>query len=157
MGAVESCLACDSKRSGENDPMAQRTEIKRGTTDHFKRGPNVRTLSPRSSASTAVSSTSDGLAKVGIGAYFQRSKDDSNILLVKSVLKGSPSYATGMVKVGDEVVSVDGCDCYGFSLAELAEKLLGHPGTEVVCGFKSCETGKQYTVTIVRGINARSI
>jgi hypothetical protein len=62
-----------------------------------------RDFPPLSCPTQAVSSTSDGLAKVGIGAYFQRSKDDSNILLVKSVLKGSPSYATGMVKVGDEV------------------------------------------------------
>ena len=136
--------------------------------------------SPRSSASTAVSTASDGLAKVGIGAYFQRSKvcgeptashaifialvvepsaeqtmrmpmlllcmsvmscafgqDDANVLLVKSVLKGSPSQMTGQVRVGDAVVSVDGCDCYGFSLAELAEKLLGHPGTEVICCFRN--------------------
>lgn len=86
-------------------------------------------------------------------------QEDSSVLLVKSVLKGSPANQTGLVRVGDavsprlsfhlhfppqrdsdaigQIVSVDGTDCYGFSLAELAERLLGHPGTEVVCRFRN--------------------
>eukprot|EP00282_Hemiselmis_andersenii_P020323 CAMPEP_0172040396 /NCGR_PEP_ID=MMETSP1041-20130122/24475_1 /TAXON_ID=464988 /ORGANISM="Hemiselmis andersenii, Strain CCMP439" /LENGTH=126 /DNA_ID=CAMNT_0012698289 /DNA_START=232 /DNA_END=609 /DNA_ORIENTATION=- len=126
MGDMQSCLACDSKRSDEAAAQSKRTEIS------IVPGGAHRT-SPRSTASTAISTASDGLAKVGIGAYFQRDPNDSNVLLVKSVLKGSPSQLTGKILVGDRITSVDGKSCYGFSLAELAERLLGHPGSEVKC------------------------
>mmetsp|Transcript_26422 Transcript_26422/g.66677 ORF Transcript_26422/g.66677 Transcript_26422/m.66677 type:complete len:151 (-) Transcript_26422:82-534(-) len=150
MGDVQSCLACDSKRSEENQAHSKRTEIS------LVPGGAQRS-SPRSTASTAVSTASDGLAKVGIGAYFQRDPGDANLLLVKSVLKGSPSQMTGKILVGDKITSVDGKSCYGFSLAELAERLLGHPGSEVTCTFSHPGETSEYSVTLVRGINARSL
>lgn len=64
--------------------------------------------------------------KVGIGAYFHRSKDDDELLQVKSLLKGSPAQVSERIAIGDYIIAVNGESVYGKSLAELAEKLLGY-------------------------------
>mmetsp|Transcript_15598 Transcript_15598/g.24255 ORF Transcript_15598/g.24255 Transcript_15598/m.24255 type:complete len:150 (+) Transcript_15598:153-602(+) len=90
--------------------------------------------------------------KVGIGAYFQKSKTDPSGLSVKSLLSGSPAQTCNRIKVGDIIMSVDGMEVYGKKLAELAEVLLGPPGSPVTLKFKESKSGEVYDVTIQRGI-----
>mmetsp|Transcript_17878 Transcript_17878/g.49531 ORF Transcript_17878/g.49531 Transcript_17878/m.49531 type:complete len:192 (+) Transcript_17878:230-805(+) len=92
-------------------------------------------------------------AKVGIGVYFQRSKEDDGALVVKSILKGSPSQLSNKVFVGDVILAVNGESVYGKSLAELAEKLLGPAGTQVECTFQNGVTKEVTTLSLPRGIN----
>lgn len=68
----------------------------------------------------------------GIGAYFQKSLADPGGLAVKSLLTNSPAQQCGKITVGDIVISVNGENVYGKKLAELAEHLLGPPGSEVM-------------------------
>eukprot|EP00961_Rhodomonas_salina_P075802 1017174-Rhodomonas_salina.4 len=88
----------------------------------------------------------------GIGAYFQKSNADPQGLAVKSLLANSPAQNSGKIKVGDIILSVDGQNVYGKKLAELAEVLLGPPGSEVTLEFKNEKSSNKYSVKMVRGI-----
>ena len=72
-------------------------------------------------------------AKVGIGAYFQRSKEEEDMLQVKvsrcmctslllkgavqSLLKGSPAQLCNKISIGDRIIAVNGESVHGRSLA----------------------------------------
>ena len=45
---------------------------------------------------------------VGIGAYFCPSESDPGVIVVKSLLPGSPAEECGKIAEGDVIVSVDG-------------------------------------------------
>jgi C-terminal processing protease CtpA/Prc len=93
-------------------------------------------------------------ARVGIGAYFQRDKDIDSVLSVKSLLKGSPAQQCNKIAVGDHIMAVNGASVESFSLAELAEKLLGPTGSVVECTFARRGTNERYAVSLTRGINS---
>ena len=50
---------------------------------------------------------------------------------MKSLVQGSTAYQCGQVRVGDEIIAVDGLSVSHDSLAELAQKILGEAGSKV--------------------------
>ena len=146
MGEVQSCLACDENRSagdmkskeqGMRKPLSAVNQNVTRSNNNLSSKHSVASsrvcrpsctapiMSHRETAQSnpytdlqqSTGSNGEGLNKVGIGAYFERSKDDENVLRVKSVLRGSPASACGQINVGDHIVAVDGESVYGSSLA----------------------------------------
>lgn len=66
---------------------------------------------------------------VGIGAYFCPLQLNSHLMVVKSLLPGSPAKRCGKILAGDAIVSINGTDTRGKRLPELAIHMLGAPGT----------------------------
>eukprot|EP00802_Teleaulax_amphioxeia_P006012 Tamp_06016.p1 GENE.Tamp_06016~~Tamp_06016.p1 ORF type:complete len:536 (+),score=88.74 Tamp_06016:113-1609(+) len=97
---------------------------------------SVRHAHSRSGSTT--SSMLAARAKVGVGIYFQRPPNSDAGLQVKNIMKGSAAEKCGMVKVGDEIIAVDGQPVRGCSLAELANKILGASNTMVELSFRGC-------------------
>lgn len=93
-----------------------------------------------------------GIIFPGIGAYFQKSNQDGQGLAVKSLLQNSPAQLCGKIKVGDVILVVNDEKVYGRKLAELAEVLLGPPGSQVKLEFKREKSNEEYTVKLTRGI-----
>eukprot|EP00284_Hemiselmis_tepida_P001112 CAMPEP_0174941412 /NCGR_PEP_ID=MMETSP1355-20121228/71620_1 /TAXON_ID=464990 /ORGANISM="Hemiselmis tepida, Strain CCMP443" /LENGTH=121 /DNA_ID=CAMNT_0016188519 /DNA_START=114 /DNA_END=475 /DNA_ORIENTATION=- len=121
MGDAQSCLSCDgANRSGAKEALQNRVPLSEVNVNKHTGAPSV--------ASSVGTARSDGMCKVGIGAYFMKKEENPKILKVKSVLRGSPSDAAGVIAVGDTIDEVDGASAYGSSLAELADMLLGHQG-----------------------------
>ena len=56
--------------------------------------------------------------------------------------------------MGDHIMAVNGASVESFSLAELAEKLLGPTGSVVECTFARRGTNERYAVSLTRGINS---
>uniref|UniRef100_A0A7S0MG07 PDZ domain-containing protein n=1 Tax=Cryptomonas curvata TaxID=233186 RepID=A0A7S0MG07_9CRYP len=184
MGEVQSCLQCDAKREPKPDNLQDKRRapttpntlapgpgrVPSGGQDPAAGGAppwsdwrSNRSVSRTSSAQSSRQPSpsrrdADGTgyekAKVGIGVYFQRSKEDEGALVVKSILKGSPSQLSNKVFVGDVILAVNGDSVYGKSLAELAEKLLGPSGTVVECTFQNGATKEVTTLSLPRGITA---
>mmetsp|Transcript_8873 Transcript_8873/g.21948 ORF Transcript_8873/g.21948 Transcript_8873/m.21948 type:complete len:157 (-) Transcript_8873:83-553(-) len=146
MGGAESCLACDAKRGGVSD--SSKPERKPLTT------PIPSQISSAISTGGSSISSVGEKARVGIGAYFQRDKALDSVLSVKSLLKGSPAQQCAKITVGDHILAVNAISVEAFSLAELAEKLLGPTGSVVECTFARRGTGERYSVALTRGINS---
>mmetsp|Transcript_6767 Transcript_6767/g.15853 ORF Transcript_6767/g.15853 Transcript_6767/m.15853 type:complete len:164 (+) Transcript_6767:194-685(+) len=156
MGDAQSCLACDSKRqsvTSKRTPVDDKSRVL--ATPESRVGGSQRSSSRPSSmrGDSEIGGIADK-ARVGIGAYFQRNKEQQDALQVKSLLKGSPAQLCNKISIGDTIVAVNGESVYGKSLAELAEKLLGPSGSPVECAFEKGGSKEQYSVTLVRGINA---
>lgn len=64
----------------------------------------------------------------GIGAELGLNKDDR--IIVIAPLDSSPAEKAGL-KPGDLILSVDGKDTFGWTLAQAVEKIRGHKGTDV--------------------------
>ncbi|EKX35389.1 hypothetical protein GUITHDRAFT_155501 [Guillardia theta CCMP2712] len=151
MGEAQSCLACDSKRN------AKPADVRKAVPDEKSSLVSIPAGEYRTSSVDSGSTSSSKFlekAKVGIGAYFQRSKEEEDMLQVKSLLKGSPAQLCNKISIGDRIIAVNGESVHGRSLAELAEKLLGPTGSVVECTFKSVKSNEIFSVTLVRGINA---
>ena len=54
--------------------------------------------------------------------------------------------------MGDVVLAVNGDNVHGKKLAELAQVLLGPPGSTVQMTFKCMGSNEEYTVNVERGI-----
>ncbi|EKX40314.1 hypothetical protein GUITHDRAFT_113554 [Guillardia theta CCMP2712] len=140
MGEVQSCLSCESKRTSTSSKRIPATENARSSWPGADRDSPVD--SPKSQKNIKLgtaqrTSSSNSLEKVGIGAYFKRGMDnDVEVLEIKTFLKGSPADVCNDISVGDIIVAVEGKSVEGISLAELAERLLGPPGSQVTCSFK---------------------
>mmetsp|Transcript_96874 Transcript_96874/g.141710 ORF Transcript_96874/g.141710 Transcript_96874/m.141710 type:complete len:96 (+) Transcript_96874:174-461(+) len=80
----------------------------------------------------------------------------THIHLAKSFLKNSPAELTKEICVGDIIVEVDREQVEGWSLSELAERILGPTGSVVECSFRRKADGELYTVKVARGRNALS-
>lgn len=63
----------------------------------------------------------------GVGVWLNREQDQTKVV---TVLEGSPADSAGVVP-GDVITSVDGKPLTGLSLDEVAQKILGEPGTQV--------------------------
>mmetsp|Transcript_49329 Transcript_49329/g.77065 ORF Transcript_49329/g.77065 Transcript_49329/m.77065 type:complete len:153 (-) Transcript_49329:826-1284(-) len=148
MGADQSCC---SKRS---ESKMQSRSISKVPKDDVLSAVAFRTISKEEARGAVKAAPENGTKaeKVGIGAYFQKSKSDPNGLAVKSLLTGSPAQKCDKIFVGDIILEVDGGNVYGKKLAELAEVLLGPPGSKVKLLFRSESTGDKYTVVLERGI-----
>mmetsp|Transcript_33513 Transcript_33513/g.69225 ORF Transcript_33513/g.69225 Transcript_33513/m.69225 type:complete len:162 (+) Transcript_33513:170-655(+) len=154
MGDAQSCLACDSKRQSVTSKRTAVDDKRVLATPESRVGTSERSSRPSSMRGDSEIGGIADKARVGIGAYFQRNKEQQDALQVKSLLKGSPAQLCNKVSIGDTIIAVNGESVYGKSLAELAEKLLGPSGSPVECSFEKGSTKEMYTVTLVRGINA---
>jgi carboxyl-terminal processing protease len=63
----------------------------------------------------------------GVGVWLNREQDQTKVV---TVLEGSPAEEAGVLP-GDVIVAVDGKAITGLSLDEVAQKILGRPGTQV--------------------------
>jgi len=150
MGAEQS-LCCDKRNDSSKAGDARLKDVRQEVNGGSNPGDSTWTRDDAHSAATTPPNGSSP-EKVGIGAYFQRSAIDTNGLAVKSLLKGSPAERCGKIAVGDIVLEVNGDNVYGKKLAELAQVLLGPPGSSVQMTFKSIGGGSEYTVKLDRGI-----
>ena len=69
----------------------------------------------------------------GIGCAFESGEGIG--LLVHSLVAGGPADACGLIRKGDELVSVGGTDVRGMGASELAQVLIGPVGTSVHVRF----------------------
>lgn len=72
----------------------------------------------------------------GVGLWLRQDADGR--LLVSGVQEGAPAARVG-VRVGDEVVSVDGVDVVGRPVADVLGRLRGADGSEVRVGFRRAD------------------
>jgi C-terminal processing protease CtpA/Prc len=76
-----------------------------------------------------------GADKVGIGLFFRADQDDGAIQVI-SMVPGSSAHLSGLVVVGDKLISIDNESVFGFSLMHLRTKLHGLPGTYAILDFE---------------------
>lgn len=84
----------------------------------------------------------------GIGVVI-RTLEESGEIEVVSVLRGSPAGAVG-VEPGDIFVEVDGENVLGLNQTELAGRVRGPAGTDVVITFRRGEEHVTFTITRAR-------
>lgn len=70
-------------------------------------------------------------------------------IIVVSPLEGSPAQKAG-IKVGDEIMSVDGQSTAGWTLSQAVDKIRGPKGSNVVLGIIHKGDSKTVNITIVR-------
>jgi carboxyl-terminal processing protease len=63
----------------------------------------------------------------GVGVWLNRNQEQTKVV---TVLEGSPAEEAGVL-AGDVITAVDGKPVSGLSLDEVAQKILGRPGTQV--------------------------
>lgn len=91
--------------------------------------------------------TSNEYAGVGLSTEF---KQAPNVLTVKEVFQNSPAKKAGL-KVGDQILAIDGKSTTGMSEEDTTNLLRGEAGTKVI--LKISRQGKDaFDVTIIRGI-----
>lgn len=73
----------------------------------------------------------------GVGLWLNRDQDQIKIV---TVLDTSPAEEAGIL-AGDVITAVDGKSISGLSLDEVAQKILGKPGTQVRIGILRTEEG----------------
>lgn len=83
---------------------------------------------------------------VGIGVEL---KEGNNYVEINKVFKGGAAEKGG-VRAGDVIKSINGESAIEFTPAEVADRVLGEEGTEVVITFERNET--EYTLTLIRAI-----
>ena len=86
-------------------------------------------------------------ASAGGGAGVEVTVGDGGKLVIVAPQPGGPAERAG-VQPGDVVIAVNGADVQGLSAYELAEKLLGEPGTPLE--FTVERAGKRVAVPLVR-------
>mmetsp|Transcript_56216 Transcript_56216/g.114963 ORF Transcript_56216/g.114963 Transcript_56216/m.114963 type:complete len:149 (-) Transcript_56216:326-772(-) len=144
MGQDQSCC---SKRQESKGNIHKISKVPKGEVVTDIGAIGAKAYDPKPSTETVSKAE-----KVGIGAYFQKSQADPGGLAVKSLLANSPAQQCGKITVGDIILSVNGENVYGKKLAELAEVLLGPPGSEVTLVFKREASDEKYDVKMTRGI-----
>jgi C-terminal processing protease CtpA/Prc len=77
-------------------------------------------------------------------------------VFIKSVVPGGACDRDGYVQVGDTVLSVNGENVVGLSVAEIRERIVGPIGSEVAVSLESGATGQTYERVLVRG-NAQPV
>ncbi|MBW4491581.1 MAG: PD40 domain-containing protein [Oscillatoria princeps RMCB-10] len=91
--------------------------------------------------------TSDEYAGVGLSTKF---KQEPKVLTVEEVFQNSPAKKAGL-KVGDQILAIDGKSTIGMSEEETTNLLRGEAGTKVI--LKIYRQGKDaFDVTVIRGI-----
>jgi carboxyl-terminal processing protease len=77
-----------------------------------------------------------------IGVQLERHGD---AVVIVGIATGSPAFRAG-IKVGDEVVSVDGVSARRGDLASLSRRLEGPAGTQVTLAIRRGATERSYTL-----------
>ena len=83
----------------------------------------------------------------GIGSIM---KNIDSVITVVELYKDSPSYKAGL-KIGDQILEVDGKSTKGKTSKEVANIVRGAPGTDIVFTIKSYNEDKTKKITIERG------
>uniref|UniRef100_A0A7S0R1J7 PDZ domain-containing protein n=1 Tax=Cryptomonas curvata TaxID=233186 RepID=A0A7S0R1J7_9CRYP len=109
--------------------------------------------SPDSPAGSSFSESPGRLeAYQGIGIHLRKCKDDDRAMEVQSMVDGCPAHLSNKVFVGDIIIAVNGEDVYGYTLVQIARRLLGPAGTYVECTFQKRNTGEISSLTLQRGV-----
>ncbi len=83
----------------------------------------------------------------GIGSVM---KNIDSVITVVELYKDSPSYKAGL-RIGDQILEVEGKSTKGKSSKEVASIVRGAPGTDIVFTVKSFNENKTKKITINRG------
>lgn len=84
----------------------------------------------------------------GVGLYISNDTDDNRVTVV-SPLSGSPAEKAGLVS-GDKIIAVDGEDVTGEYIDEVASKMKGKEGSEVVLTVVKKNSGRTTDITLTR-------
>ncbi len=104
----------------------------------------VKTVSKPKDVSSKYFTPRAGTA--GTGACYTLSPQGACVFRVASPSSSAyEAVASGLLKVGDVLIKVDGEDVQGQHITELASKLLGHPHTTVKLTFRR---GLEKTVNV---------
>lgn len=84
----------------------------------------------------------------GVGLYISNDTEDNRVTVV-SPLSGSPAEKAGLVS-GDKIIAVDGEDVTGEYIDEVASKMKGKEGSEVVLTVVKKNSGRTTDITLTR-------
>jgi len=85
----------------------------------------------------------------GVGMYI--SFDEDGAVAVSEPIEGSPAYNAGLVS-GDKILSVNGESTENMSVEDVASRMKGKEGTDVVLSVLKLETGETVEITLTRAI-----
>jgi len=85
----------------------------------------------------------------GVGIVFQAGQQGEG-LVVASLAVDGPAEVSGQVRAGDVLVSIDRVDVRGMSAEDLAQYILGPPGSTVRLGFLR-QASQVHYVELTRG------
>mmetsp|Transcript_4558 Transcript_4558/g.8945 ORF Transcript_4558/g.8945 Transcript_4558/m.8945 type:complete len:310 (-) Transcript_4558:117-1046(-) len=94
-----------------------------------------------------------GPDKVGVGLFFTCHGEDGAHRM-SSMVPGSSAHLSGLLLVGDKILSVDNEAVYGLTLVQLRQRIHGVPGTFVTLDMeRELQDGekKMYRVNCMRG------
>jgi len=75
---------------------------------------------------------------------------EKRTLVVKKIVEGGPAHVSGMIEVGDLILTVDGVDMGELTLRGAAEYMAGDLGTEVRLSMVKPSGGFHFVETLVR-------
>jgi len=105
--------------------------------------------SPAAPAPAPAPAPSGGGGKAGLGMTFI---SKNGVYLIKRLVGGGPAdMSEGLVRAGDEVVSINGKLTGALSQKELAREVVGPDGSAVVLGLR--RNGESLTVTLHRAFS----
>ena len=89
-----------------------------------------------------------GSGKCGVGIGIAVDSDGTK--RVTEVVAGTPAAGSGMILVGDELISVDGIEVAGIGRAAMCDLLLGQPGTDCRLTLRRTHGAALVTVSLTR-------
>ena len=89
-----------------------------------------------------------GSGKCGVGIGIAVDSDGST--RVTEVVSGTPAAGSGMILVGDELISVDGIEVAGIGRAAMCDLLLGQPDTDCRLSLRRTHGAALVTVCLTR-------
>ncbi len=93
-----------------------------------------------------MESTNGEYVGIGVGVT---PNTETNTILITQVFTNSPAEKVGL-KIGDEIIAVEGETVYGSDMDAAIIKIKGKPKTSVVITIKDGTTGANRDVTIIR-------
>jgi len=116
--------------------------------------PYTRVLTP--SQHTALRTTTSGVLEGGIGLVLT-STSDNNAVVASTPDADTPAGKSNKLKAGDVIVRVDGEEITGLTAEEVAQRIRGNPGTDVLLTMKhptatTATKDSEYTASIKRAV-----
>ena len=88
--------------------------------------------------------------KVGVGIFFKRYPDGS--FRVASIVPGSSAFKSGVINIGDKLLSLDRLLVTNLKLQELKNRLHGVPGTFAILELEKVnQNNETYLINLTRG------
>ncbi|MEG1982204.1 MAG: S41 family peptidase [Alistipes sp.] len=82
----------------------------------------------------------------GVGSLIRKRGD---YIVFAQPYKGSPADRAGL-KIGDQIIAINGKSAKGFTTAEVSKQLKGNPGSSITITIESLYTGQQKEITLLR-------